>query len=248
MLMSNDVKRHLPKAPIIQAVLEIQVESVVGKSMKDLQNIHVEVKHEYPKQRKRIQGIFTLKEKEAENVSAETKQEGFSFTSENNLKTLIVTLDQFNYMQNTPYNTWEEFISEAKELWHQYRRNINPVKIRRISVRYINQINIKLPLLNIEDYFLTFPTISEKLPQTVEHFYMRYTFQYKEKKMRAHIVQTVGNSENNEIPFLFDIDVLTTEPMEENEELLWKKFNEIRDIKNEIFFSSLTEQTLKQLQ
>lgn len=245
--MKNGSNLHLPKAPIIQAILEILVEPVPGKTINSLHDIHSSIKENYPREVKQFQSRLSFNPAIETTVSAETKHEGFLFSSENNLKSFIASLSQFAYIQSSQYTNWEDFISEAKTLWNTYRNTIKTSRIRRLSVRYINQINVEMPVTDIADYFLTYPFLSPKLPQVLEHFFLRYTIPYVDKNITANIAQSIGMIENNHVPFLFDIDVLHTEPIEYNEESMWQKFDELRDLKNEIFFSSLTDKTIQTL-
>lgn len=239
---------HLEKAPIIQAILEIRIKTKTGVSIQSLERMQDEIKEDFPIKNKRYKGIIRFTEPERENIQGSTQQDGYVLKSNDNLRTIMAVVDQFDYMQATAYNRWEEFIGEAKQLWEKYKTTITSTfEIKRLSVRYINKIDIELPIADIAEYFKTYPVISPDMPQSLEHYYLRCTIPLKDENVRVHVVHTIGETENNKCPFFFDIDVLWTPPEKIEEKKIWEQFDRLRLIKNQTFRESLTPKTLSML-
>jgi len=246
--MKKDGYKLLTKAPIIQAILEIKVDLPKSFKVKKFENLQKAIKKDYPTVKNQIQGKFTISASDATSVvDSESSQIGHSYYTKSESRSIMAPTDQFNYFQSEQYGSWKEFKEVALNLWNEYSRVTKPDKIRRVSLRYINRIDIKLPIMDIADHFLTHLEISKKLPQEVEDFNLRYSIPFKEEKVSTHVTQSLAPSENKVVPFLFDIDVLYHDEMEFDNKVIWEKFDELRDIKNMLFFNNLTDSTINQL-
>jgi len=120
----------------------------------------------------------------------------------------------------------------------------NPVRITRIALRYINRIEIPLPMNDFKEYVLTTPEIAPKLPQALNHFFMQLEIPNPELPAIALITQTMGKPTGNQrLPLILDIDVFNEIDFINSDEEMWKEFEKLRKFKNDVFFNSITEKT-----
>ena len=151
-------------------------------------------------------------------------------------------LDGFTFNKLKPYEKWEIFFKEARTLWDLYIKAANPLKITRIALRYVNRIEIPLPVSDFKEYIKTIPEIAPSLPYKLERFFMQFVMPNNEIEATAIITQTIEPpAPNQKRPLIFDIDVWKLTDYKGNTEEMWEVFEKLRMFKNEIFNESITE-------
>jgi uncharacterized protein (TIGR04255 family) len=141
-----------------------------------------------------------------------------------------------------PYDKWETLRDEARELWQHYVQIASPESVTRVALRYINRIEIPLPIRDFKDYILTTPEIAPDLPQGLGSFFMRLVIPDPKAQAVAVVTQTVESVDesSNRLPLIFDIDVFRMAAFGVQDEALWEMCEQLHDLKNEIFFKSIT--------
>ena len=143
-----------------------------------------------------------------------------------------------------PYNSWKDFSEEAFELWDLYRKQTRPTKITRLALRYINNIEIPLPITNFKSYFKTIPEVAPELPQGFMGFLMRLIIPNEDIGATGVITETIGPpTPSGKLPFILDIDVSKQSEYEKNIDIIPEEMEKLRTYKNDIFFGSITEET-----
>ena len=67
----------------------------------------------------------------------------------------------------------------------------SPKKVIRLGLRYINRIEIPLPMRDFKDYILTVPEIAPGVPQGLERFFMRLVIPSDEAQAVAVVTQSM---------------------------------------------------------
>jgi uncharacterized protein (TIGR04255 family) len=237
---------HLENAPIVEALIDIQVQLPESKTVDILQNVHKEIKNDFPKQKKRIRfsGSLEVKPEETKAGIYDNKIDGFLFLSEDEKKIFQARLDGFTCNIHKPYTKWENLREDAKKYWDVYKKIAEPISIKRIALRYINKIPLKTPF-EPSHYFKTLPVLSKGLEYPTQNLFAQITIFNTKINASAIITEAIERGSSDMIQFVFDIDVFKVG--EFNEEQIWSNFEELRDFKNEIFFKSITDTTLKLL-
>lgn len=237
-------ERHYPRAPITEAVIDLLTVGAVEPSVDHLEQIG---DAGYPgKERVDINEFGVARE----GASIKTKQLGWRFRSADGLYVYQVRKNGFGASRLAPYERWESFRGEARRLWDKYREATQPLGLQRIAVRYINRIDIPLPLEDFGDYFLTAPLISPHLPQGLSGYLLSLTVPI-DPLVTAIITQTtlspevVGTKPANpeKLSMLLDIDVSQAIELPETEEGIWERFEYLRKVKNHVFESCITDMT-----
>jgi uncharacterized protein (TIGR04255 family) len=232
-------------APIAEALLDIRVELPEEITLAKLELFHDKIKERFPEKQQRISfqaGVKVSPEGTTTALPASGGIDGYLFRSPHEKKIVQARLDGFTFNKLKPYNKWEVFRDEARELWDIYFQTTNPVRITRIALRYINRIEIPLPMKDFKEYILTTPEIAPKLPQILNHFFMQLIISNPDMQATAIISQTMENpTENQRLPLIFDIDVFQNTTYIGNKTEMWDEFEKLRIFKNEIFFNSITD-------
>ena len=154
--------------------------------------------------------------------------------------------DGFSFSRLAPYETWEAVREEAEGLWQLYRARLDPSYATKLTVRYVNHIRLPNPLPEIGDYFLGMPALPDEWPQVVSSFVYRQTLHDQPKGHSANVMHAlVDDVDEERLGVIFDIDAYAQGPLALSEESLWGTLEQLRNLKNRIFFSGITTQALE---
>lgn len=234
---------RFPNAPITEALLDIRVKLPPAINLQRLATFQDGVKDRYPNRRERSswQGGFEIKEEGLAVVQPSGGPDGYLFTSADGRQIVQARLDGFTFNRHKPYDKWKTFRDEARQLWERYLKIATPEIVSRVALRYINRINIPLPIKDFKEYILTTPEIAPNLPQGLSTFFMRLVIPDEKSKSIAIVTETIEPARENMLPLIFDIDVFREATFEPPGQQIWEEMEELRQLKNEIFFNSLTE-------
>ena len=168
---------NFSNAPITEAILDIKAKLPDGVGLNIFNEFQENIKDRY-KDRKTKHSFeaefrFSPGKDEATPIIPKEKIEGYLFHSNNENKIVQAKLDGFTFNKLKPYENWEKFHSEARELWELFSKIVKPISVDRIALRYINRIEIPFPFDDFSEYILTNPQIAPELPQSLSHFLMR---------------------------------------------------------------------------
>ena len=245
----TSMKKKYPtliNAPINEAVLDIRTQLPKDITLKDLVPFYEGVKTRFPNKRERVsfQGGFQLVDGKPVTMSPSGGPDGYLFESLSEKKIVQVRLDGFTFNKLKPYENWKNFHTEARELWNLYRTITNPEKIIRLALRYINRIEIPLPIKDFKDYILTVPEVAPTLPQGLSHYFMRLLIPNEKIKATATVTETMEMTNSGQtLAMIFDIDVWKEADYLPDSTNHWRDFQKLRAFKNQIFFESITNKT-----
>lgn len=241
------VERHLKSAPIKEAIIEFQVELPEQITIENLKQMSSKLTSDYPNISQLVKGRVGIQVNEGAPIQTEYDHtiEGYRFTSSDDGKVLQIRLNGFSFSQMKPYQTWEDLKHEAKRLWAIYINDLKPRKVNRISTRYINVMPIPLPIDKLEDILTAPPQIPHDLTQDVSSFSTRIVSKDVEIDATSIVTQVFDTIVADHARIILDIDVFVKRDFLPNESLCWDYLDELRKYKNKIFFSSITEKTVR---
>lgn len=235
---------RFPNAPITEALLDIKAKLPAGVDLTRLATLQGAVKDLYPARRERSswQGGFQVKPGELPEVFPPSGgPDGYLFTSKDGKQIVQARLDGFTFNRLKPYDKWESFRDEARQQWERYREIATPEIVSRVALRYINRIEIPLPMKDFREYILTTPEIAPKVPQGLAGFFMRLVIPDEKSKCIAIVTQTMEDPNERVLPLIFDIDAFQEAALDVHGEEMWEALEQLREYKNEIFFNSITD-------
>ena len=235
---------RFPKAPIAEALLDIQVTFSSPVELARLEAFHGAIGNDYPLKQQRVKwhGEIQLAQ-EAVQQAVKRTAEGFMFKSRSGQRLVQVRQDGFTFNWLKPYDTWEAFRDEARKHWEHYRGTFRPEAITRLGLRYINRIELPLPFDDFRDFVKTAPDIADGMPQGISTLFMRLEIPDSKRGLMAIVTETIEPpvEEGKRLPLIFDIDVVRSATFEPASPAIWETFEQMREYKNEIFFASVTE-------
>gem|GEM_PF-4379229 len=181
-------------------------------------------------------------------VDVETGVAGFFLRKAGDPVVFQVRRDGFAFSRLEPYGGWEEFVAAAVSNWERYRAFMNAGELHGINLRYINRIQIPRRdyVANRDGFF----TIAPRVPPGTGWGFMGVAHQSTLVTEDQRFLIGVGFSTeqptlDQEIAgFTLDINV-SPRPITGFSEIE-KLLVEMRDLKNQAFFSIATEAAWKQ--
>lgn len=235
---------RFPNAPIVEALLDLHVTFPSPIDLERLEGFHEAVRSEYPMKQRRVKwtGEFRFA-KEAIQQAVRRGSEGFIFKASDGQRLVQARQDGFTFNWLKPYDQWEALRDEALRHWERYREYFHPEAVTRIGLRYINRIELPLPISDFREFIKTAPDIADGIPQGVSAFFMRLEVPNQEKGLIAVVTETLEapSEDNKKVPMIFDIDVQCNRTFDPISPAIWQTLEVMREYKNEIFFASLTE-------
>lgn len=242
-------KRHLPHAPIKEALIDIQVAFPEKVTVEALNSKYAQIADQYPKHETLQRGEFGLHNENGQpaTVTIGHTIAGYRYSSEDGHRVAQFRVDGFTFSQLEPYKTWEEMKKEAARLWEVYVDAVSPDPITRVSTRYINIL--KLPLnTELKEYLEAPPTIPAGLNQELGSFLTRVDIHDPTIEARGFLTQALEGVHDDYAPIVLDIDVFVTKEFDPREDNLWQCLEQLRDFKNTVFFESITDKAVELFQ
>lgn len=147
-----------------------------------------------------------------------------------------------------PYENWERTRDEAKGLWSGFVELAQIRAVRRIAVRYINELVLPLPITDYADYLASPPDIPKALPQALSSFLTRMVIPDEAAQCISIVTQAndgiIANKQSGQSTTVFmDIEVFRDINCDATGEEMWGFLDGLRDQKNRMFFEHITERT-----
>lgn len=231
----------LTNAPITEALIDIRVKLSTEFGAQSIDSIHETIKSQYPEKQEQKISEVKLEPKTEEIVKPiKAKIDGYRYISSDKKQIVQTRLDGFTFSRLHPYFKWEELRNEAYRLWKLYKAITTPELITRVAVRYINNLNIPMPIKDFGDYLTAPPTVPDSLPQGVGSFLTRIVIHEPSIGANAIITQALEQIAVEKAPIILDIDVFKLQPKGIEEKDAWETLEKFRHFKNKIFFNSIT--------
>ena len=235
-----------PKAPITEAMIEIQVKLPGSVGLANLECLHGRIAREYPdkKTRRMWEVTFQMQDEKDPLQKSLCRPDGYAFSSREEKQVVQFRLDGFTFSRLRPYTRWEDVFAEAGKLWSIYASETKPLKVTGLAVRYINSIEIPSKTFDYEDYFTAAPRIPPLLPQALAHFFTRLVIPFPERDAVA-IVTTTPSERPDPVntDIILDIVVNKEVMLDPADARVLQIMGILRETKNEVFFGCITEKT-----
>lgn len=241
--------RHLSKAPIVEAIIEIQTIPAQGRSLNEIEAAYKEISAEFG-EKKNLESHdhrFTYKPSGAFEQRSLAQPLGIVATSKDGRYVAQFRTNGYALSRLKPYEDWKTFLNKAQELWAVYEKNMAPQGLTRFGVRYINEMERALPA-SVEDIFET-ETVVLPDPFSVNSFVSQAEIVREGKPLGARILVATEvpsvDPKEAKVRILVDIDAFKNKVLGNSAEEIEKTLEELHQFKNEIFFSLMTEETIR---
>lgn len=244
-------RRHLPNAPISEALLDFRVSPRKGLTLDVLKQVLEPPDFGYYVKGPIAEGTFSVSIPgggQAPKIAASSAQEmGFRLHSSDEKYVAQWQIQGFTLSRLPPYESWDTLLREFKRLWAIYRERTQPTSIARVATRFIN--NLRLPLANgtsFQQFLVKFGDVPPEAPQAMEAFHQRFQLVDRDSEARVLVSLAldpiVGTAPAQVI---LDVDAVILRDMAVDDGRLWSTLDQLHDLKNRVFFGSITEEAAR---
>ena len=241
-------------APITEAALDVRVRLPKDRGLDVLEAIRDE---NYPVLHRRpVKVEFKVGTSESDPLAAPKSEIlntplGFAYATVDRKQVFQIRTDGFTHNRLEPYVDWDSFSQEAKRLWARYVAVARPETIEILGLNYLNQILVPLGA-PFEEYFRTYIQVAPDLPQAVNSYNLAFQLSWPgEEGILAFVGQSLAPPiKEGFVAMVLNIQAfkpLNRSATEVQEDEIWKTFNILRDVKNSVFESCITDVVRKEI-
>ena len=177
-------------------------------------------------------------------ATAKQDQMGYAFVGGDGKHVVQFRVNGFTFSRLAPYQTWEQLRNEAKIFWNSYRKAVGTLPVVRVGLRYVNQLDLPLPMRDLRDFIRLYPEISSDLTQQLAGFFLQVQIPQEDLGAMLVLNETmVPPSGPNIASVVLDIDVFKEGLKLESDDDVWGTLEALRLRKNLIFEGCITNNT-----
>jgi len=238
--------RHLARTPIREALVDIRVVPDSPVSAQRFAVLREQLADGYVKvdERRNIRANLSVREGKIVPPIPEYSFGGLWLKTEQDDRIAQFRPDGFTLNQVRTYEGGDAIINEALRLWEIYRNLAGSLVVTRVAMRYIN--DLKLPIGPDDDFqrFLTEPArLPVQAPQLFSSFLTR-VIAHEEPDV-VIVTQQMEVTEHGVPPSItIDVEVACHDGLSGDVEVIRAHLNRLRGLKNKVFFSLVTDETV----
>lgn len=200
---------HLPRAPITEAILDVQVRARSDFEASAFKALQAELNEEFPRltERRHFVARFEIAGGVHSREDKELGLDGYVFWSADGLDAVQFRVDGFALNRLKPYPGWNSWFPRFVRLWDLYCKIAKPSAVARVGSRCINQVPIE-GSKSLDDYLAAPPAIAKGLPDNLKAFLSRIELSDGgQPEMLLNLVQGLQIGPDGQSPqVLLDID------------------------------------------
>ena len=239
----------LKKPPIVMAIFQIVFES--KEEVIIMPNDAIEIEKTLPKKYENRQTNVNLNLSAPLPIGESTIKAGANtrvyanvYHTADQKRKLEIAINQITYTDETEYNGFENFKDTISHYLRVLDGYLAGATIKRVSIRFINRF-IFTEFCDATEFFKT--VISATDESAISYPVVGYGFKWFSQiseNIRAVVNQELNNAIVGKFNYLFDIDVLSESNLIYDRAAILSIIDGLREIKNNLFFSNLTTETI----
>jgi uncharacterized protein (TIGR04255 family) len=235
-LESADSGGHYEHAAIVEAIATFETKPLSTAQMGLLFGFADRLRGEYPASQARH-----LTTSQSGPTPALT---GYVLSAPDGKQVVQAKPTGLSFSRLSPYDRWETFIAEAQRVWRIFQETVGVIELSFFAVRYINELMIPLgrPLYQ---FFNVYPAVPDK-ETLFNNLFLKIRYELEGLPATVETIMT---------PRGFTDDVLNVAVLLDNditfrireEAKIWENLGKIREMKNAVFESQITDELRKTL-
>jgi uncharacterized protein (TIGR04255 family) len=240
-------RERLTKAPIQEAIFDVTFGEEIQPSQYEIFGEHI-LEH-FPIKKELVKAELKIPDSNQQNPEIKRDKFAINYSNEKLNQMVQTRTNGFTFFQlNKTYTEWDDFRNEATKWLNKYIGCIKVKTSKRIALRFINQFEIPSPTKDLKEYIEILPDLGSDLKRHLNNIMMRLEIP-NDHGATGIFTEIINPSIEDKLNVYIDIDVFIEKTNDEHYQLNADKylsdFELLRDFKNEIFFSSLTEESKK---
>lgn len=250
----NGQKLTLSAAPIVEAILDIDCDMA---PLGDVEALNSEaglaLADQYPTQRRQVLSEHQVSITPDQPVSVASRQglQALQYFSADERQLIQFRPAGFSFNRLAPYTSLDDYFQEIERTWKIFVAIAKPIVCRRLSLRYINRIQIPIAAdsFQINEYLTLAPNLVTEKGLNFTSLFNQHSVLESATQNHANIVFATQPYEDECLPVIFDIECYRNIGLDPGD---WGAISgtiqSLRDLKNRVFTNSLTEKCLNLFQ
>jgi uncharacterized protein (TIGR04255 family) len=241
--------RHLRHAPITEALVDLRAAPTVGFGGAEVvDRLKSALSDRYPRYSERRAFEARLEVRKGQALAPKGTDKGLHghfFQSEDGRDIAQFRVDGFTYNRLAPYTDGESVITEALRLWELHAEVTRPFMVSRVALRYINTLELPAQA-DIHALLTHVPATPDGSPGGVQSFLARVETLDADSGRRVITTQALApGMPPDRVNVVIDIDAFQMGDLGVSPAALRSTLDELRELKNAVFFGSITEEAAK---
>lgn len=233
-------------APIIEAVIDIQVDFSSPDALETLRAFSDALALEFPRKEPTLQIDMLVEGKpDGESIhTSNTRLIGWKLFNSSNDRVLLLQRPGFTYSHMAPYTEWDVFSREFFPLWDRFVEVCRPSRVSRLAVRNINRLKLPVGEVDLSDYLPFSPDVPPAIG-VVNHVVMRVQTPQPSIGDGGHAIVTLATEDSGATdyqPVILDVDVFQAGSWQPEDPVILEQLKAIRKRKNEIFEACISDE------
>jgi len=250
----SETEFKLLKAPIIEAVLDVDCDMPPGQEIANLEKpARGAFLDLYPKHRTVFlqEHQIETKPEQAPKMSFRQAIQAHQFLQQDEKQLIQVRTNGFSFNRLAPYSSLDDYLPEIERAWQLFVSIASPIQIRAVRLRYINRIMIPLEAgaVKLAEYLRVYPRLPDEESLTLVGFLNQTAAMENHTGHHVNIILTSQPPVEEKLPLILDITVESGQQGEvKNWAWLYGQIMSLRSLKNRIFRNTFTERCLNLFQ
>lgn len=242
--------RHLSRAPITEMLVDVRATLPPGFDPAAFETARDALKDDLPATESEPIASWQGRVAPGNASSAppdESGVRGVLCRSEDRKRVVQFRTDGFTFNQLAPYPGWKRVRADSRKFLDVYLELARPVRLTRLAIRFVNRMALPADSRRLTTRFNGIPAVPSGSPRELVHYVQR-TVTRDEKSgtvaIVAHSIERPTTSERGAL--LLDVHVFMESDAGFAQDTVDPRLDELRRVKNRIFFSFITERTAKE--
>lgn len=240
----------LPKAPIVEAILDIRFSVPRDLSESELMGLAESLREDrwIIEERRHAEARIRLGS-QSDGISLEKTSGSLdAVLIRDDPATKVIQIKRNAYAVSVlhGYRGWPEFENASGRHFDRIARAMEADSVVRVSCRFLNRFSLGRGKIDLDDYFENGPSLPDFDGLVLSH--VNQHFQFVDEGLDTHgSIRLASNGWTDGCAnFLLDIDVAKAVTLPPRFDELGDAFQKIRATKNRLFFGYLKDKTLEQ--
>jgi len=242
----ESVWQNLKSPPVILAIFQLKItnckDDVLRKMINNDKNIRVVFKN-------RLDNYLAdnimpgTPAPVISTIKANTHIGSYTYSNENKKRKLQIEKDSIVVVNEDEYKGWINFKKDVFDCLNLLSPHLDECLVNRVSIRFVNKFTLDSfedPL----DYFTQLISSDSDVRYPLAKYSFRLNLVIPSSDIIAIINNALEPNNSGKSDYYLDIDVLSESSMKFDIETISNKMEQIRDVKNNIFFDTVKQKTL----
>ena len=177
--------------------------------------------------------------------TSDAKLSSFVYITTDQKEKLEISEGTITFIDEVKYTAWRDFKQKVIDILSMLSEILENIEIYRTSIRFINRFDI--PDFSVPQEYVT-TVITNSTGETtfpIRQYGFRLQYDVPETNIYAIVNQNVEKNLDDRYSYVLDIDVLDRQSILFQLDTISTNLEKIREVKNDLFFESITKKTVE---